>query len=68
MGQDPLRELRHLVLDDPALRNRLLAVKDRQPFIAAVVAVGHERGIETTADQVLEGLAAARQWRFQRWV
>jgi EAL domain-containing protein (putative c-di-GMP-specific phosphodiesterase class I) len=68
MGEAGLDELRRVVVDDPVLRNRLLRATDRQAFIAAVLEVAHERGIEVAADDVTAGLDDARRRRLERWV
>jgi hypothetical protein len=68
MGVDVLEHLRRLVVDDRSARDRLLLVRDRQAFVAEVVNVARERGIELSPDQVLDGLAEARRRQQERWV
>ena len=68
MGDDPLDELRRLVVDDPALRTRLLSAPDRQSFIDQVVVLARRHGIDLSPEEVAEGLSAARQFRRRRWV
>jgi hypothetical protein len=65
---DRLDELRRLVIDDPRLRDRLLAAPDRDAFVADVVAVAHEQGIDLAADEVRAGLQAEQRRRFEQWV
>jgi post-segregation antitoxin (ccd killing protein) len=68
MGVDALEHLRGLVIDDTAARVRLLAAPDREAFVAEVVEVARERGIELSAAQVVAGLDAARRRHRERWV
>jgi hypothetical protein len=68
MGQDALEELRRLVVVDPALRCRLLAVTDRDAFVTRVVEVSQECGLVLSADDVVEALHAAKRRRIERWV
>lgn len=56
------------VLGDPGLWRRLLAVPERAAFVAEVVAVAGERGIEVTGPDVEAAIAAARRTWLQRWV
>ncbi|MDQ6804011.1 MAG: hypothetical protein M3065_03370 [Actinomycetota bacterium] len=68
MGEDALDDLRRLVVDDRRLRDRLLAVSDRDAFVLEVIEVGRTCGIEVSPVQVIEGLRGARRRRSQRWV
>lgn len=68
MGGDGLAALRELVLADPALHDRLLAVPDRPAFVAAVVAVAAERGLAVEGADVEAALVAARRSWLERWV
>jgi hypothetical protein len=68
MASEPLEQLRRLVVDDPAVRRRLLPLTDRQSFVDGVLAVARENGIGLTADDIEAGLAAARRRRHARWV
>jgi hypothetical protein len=68
MAEDALDELRRLVIDDRALRDRLLAASDRDTFVARVIALAREHGIALTPDAVAVGLDAARHERMLRWV
>ena len=68
MSADPLNALRRLVVDDPSLRQRLLAVTDRDAFTLEVIDVATEAGIEITPDQVSDGLREARRRRLERWL
>ena len=60
--------LRHLVATDSELRDRLLAVSDRDAFVTAVVNVAAERGLQVTADDVADALGSARRRWLERWV
>jgi hypothetical protein len=68
MEEDELQQLRLLVVDDPALRQRLLAVRDRGAFVTEVVVVAHERSLDVAADDVFDAIEKARRNRRQRWV
>jgi hypothetical protein len=68
MGHDSLEDLRRLVVDDPELRTRLLRAVDRQAFIGSVIEVAESHGIDVSAHDVVEALAAARRQRQERWV
>jgi hypothetical protein len=68
MGEEPLEELRRLVVDDARLRDRLLSVTDRDAFVLEVIEVGRACGIEVSPVEVIEGLRGARRRRSERWV
>ena len=58
---------RTVVLDDPALQQRLKTITDWEPFTAEVVAAAHERKIDlTTADIDAERRQALVDW-LSRW-
>jgi hypothetical protein len=66
-GADALDELRRLVIDDRRLCDRLLRLSG-DAFVAEVIAVARETGIEVSAHDVEAGLGAARRARLERWV
>jgi hypothetical protein len=68
MGEDALADLRRIVVDDRVLCQRLLSAPDRQAFIAGVIEIAHERGLDVSEDQVVEGLRVARLRRREQWV
>jgi hypothetical protein len=68
MEDDPLGQLRSIVVDDPHLRGRLLAVTDKQAFIAEVVGLARSLAIPLTAGDVDLGLSEARRQDLDRWV
>jgi hypothetical protein len=68
MAESALDELRRAVVDDPRLRERLLAAPNHEAFIAEVINLARSRGIDLTPAAVSEGLAAARRDRRARWV
>jgi hypothetical protein len=68
MGEDPLADLRRVVIDDGRLRDRLLSAPDGQAFIADVVEIARESGLDVSADQVADGLRDARRDRREQWV
>jgi hypothetical protein len=61
-----LDELRRMVVDDRALCERL--VGEREGFVAAVIAVASERGIELSAETIEAELRDTRRERLTRWV
>lgn len=68
MAETALDQLRRAVVDDPRLRERLLAAPSGEAFVAEVVDVARAHGIELSAAAVTEGLAAERRERRARWV
>jgi hypothetical protein len=68
MGEDALDHVRDLVVDDRALRDRLLSARDERAFVAELIEIARERGIELSHDAVDAGLSAARRRRRERWV
>jgi len=68
MSVDRLDDIRRLVIDDRRLRDRLLAAPDRKAFIADVVAIAHEEGIDLAPDDVLAALRTEQRRRFEQWV
>jgi hypothetical protein len=60
--------LRELVVRDAALRQRLLAHRDRAGFAKAVVEIASEAGLTISPEEVDEAVIAAwRRWQ-ERWV
>jgi glutamate-1-semialdehyde aminotransferase len=57
-----------VVLRDEALQQRLLAVPQRDAFVATLVTVASERGLVVTADDVGDALRDARRSWLERWV
>jgi hypothetical protein len=68
MSTSALEQLRERVVDDPAVRARLLSAPDRPSFVAAVTAVALQYGLEVSAEEIEAGLSAARQQRLAKWV
>jgi hypothetical protein len=66
-GADGLDELRRLVIDDRRLRGRLLPLSG-YAFVAEVIEVARETGIEVSAHDVQAGLGAARRAWLERWL
>ena len=56
MAEDPLADLRRIVVDDRLLRDRLLSAPDRQAFILGVIEIAQQRGLDVSADQVIARL------------
>jgi post-segregation antitoxin (ccd killing protein) len=68
MSNDVLDDVRTLVVDDPALRDRLLSVPNERSFVAELIELARERGIELSAQAIESGLREARRRRLERWV
>ena len=68
MQPEVWEDLRRLVVDDPALRSRLLGSRDRQAFAVTLIEIAHRRGIELSAEEILEALRAEQRRRRERWV
>jgi hypothetical protein len=65
---DDLARLRELVLADPALQRRLLATAGRQEFVARVVALAAERGLDLKNREVDDALTERRREWYSRWI
>ena len=66
MPGDELEDLRRLVIDDPLLREQLLAVAG-QAFTDQVIEIGRRSGIAVSTEIVEAGLRdARRQWLMRR--
>jgi hypothetical protein len=68
VASDAWEELRRLVVDDPGVRDRLLACGDRDEFVARLVQVADRHGIELSPELVVGELRATRASWFERWV
>ena len=68
MPADGLARLRAVVLADPELQRRLLAVRDRRDFVAAVVGLGRDRGLAVEAGDVEEAIADSRRTWYATWI
>lgn len=64
--EDGLRRLFDEVLAQPALQERLLALQDRQAFVAEVVAVAQARGLSVRAGDVEAAMQANQRAWFER--
>ena len=67
-GRKSLDAFRDMVLDDPSLQEKLLATADVDLFAALTVALGAERGLRFSADDVHEALRASRRVWLERWI
>lgn len=66
MPGDELEDLRRLVIDDPLLREQLLAVAG-QAFTDQLIEIGRRSGIAVSTEIVEAGLRdARRQWLMRR--
>ena len=68
MAADDLARLRADVLDDPGLQQRLLAVADRRQFVALVVGLAGERGLDVAAQDVDDAIAEGRRAWYSTWI
>jgi hypothetical protein len=68
VGEEGLAALRAEVLADRGLQARLLAVPERAAFVAAVVDLAAELGLDVVPADVEAALAAARRSWLERWV
>jgi len=57
-----------MVLQNPALQERLRATTDQRSFVDLVVQVGRERGCHFTPEDVEAAMRASRQAWIERWV
>jgi hypothetical protein len=68
MSADGLERLRDLVLEDPALQQRLVALTDEDEFIASTIDLAGASGLDVDADDVRKAfLDGDRRW-IERWV
>jgi hypothetical protein len=63
-----LREIRELVLADPALQERLRVTIDKADFTNAVVSLAEEQGLVLTEDDVVEAMRTGRKMWIERWI
>ena len=68
MPTEDLDRLRAAVLADPQLQQRLLAVRDRRAFVASVVAVAGELGLDVVAGDVEDALLQRRRAWYSTWI
>jgi hypothetical protein len=65
---DRFADFRRLVLDDPALQERLRSVPAWPAFAEIAVEEAAERGVPLTAEDVLAAREAALRTWLDRWV
>jgi hypothetical protein len=63
-----LQSLTAIVVTDATLQRRLLATTSRDEFVALVVTIAGERGLQLDASDVHAELAARRRAHLERWV
>lgn len=68
MPTEDLDRLHAAVLDDPQLQRRLLAVPDRRAFVASVVAVAGELGLDVVAAEVEDAIVQRRRAWYSTWI
>lgn len=60
--------LRQLVLEDPALQQRLVGLGDRATFSAAAAEVARQRGLDLAPGDIEAAIDRARRQWWERWV
>ena len=65
---DDLARLRALVLGDEGLQRRLFAVPGPEAFLAAVVSLAEEHGLDLTPTEVAWAIQDARRNAVERWM
>jgi hypothetical protein len=68
MSEDSLRFLIAQVVAEPDLWPRLLDIRDRDAFAAAVAELAASRGLDVSEEDVHEGLRDRRRQWLERWV
>ena len=68
MPTDHLDRLRAAVLADPRLQQRLLAISDRRQFVAVLVQLAGEQGLEVAAEEVESAIADRRHAWYSTWI
>ena len=67
MNED-LEKLRQIVYRDAALQNDLQAISDREEFIDRVLAIGRERDLNFTEEDILQAMNEQRRAWIERWI
>lgn len=68
MSAEALERLRQVVLADPALQQRLIALTDDEAFIAATIELASARDLPVDADDLRDAFVDGdRRW-IERWV
>jgi hypothetical protein len=65
---EDLARLRAHVLSDPQLQHRLLAVPDRRQFVALVLSLAAERGLDIGAEDVEGAIVESRRAWYSTWI
>ncbi len=68
MPAEDLARLRAVVLADPELQRRLIAVPDRRDFVTSVVTLARERGLAVDAGDVEKALSESRRTWYATWI
>jgi hypothetical protein len=61
-------EIRRIVMDDSGSMSTLTSVESEAELFARVIALGRERGIELTSDELAEIVRANRRAWLERWL
>lgn len=67
MPADDLARLREIVLADPDLQRRLLAA-GRREFVALVVGLAADRGLDVSDRDIDEAVTESRRAWYSRWI
>ena len=68
MSTDALARFQQRVWGDPELQARLLAITERQAFVAAVVETAQAAGDPFTADEAEAAMQANQRAWLERWI
>lgn len=67
MSED-FQELRRIVLQDSALQKELQKIGDHEEFVAKVVQIADEKGLNVENEDVWEAMREARRVWVERWI
>lgn len=68
MPADDLARLRQIVLADPDLQRRLLAAAGRRQFVALVVGLAADRGLDVSDRDIDDAITESRRGWYSRWI
>lgn len=68
MSSSEFEKLRALVLQNPDLQAELQKINDRDLFVARVVRIGCELGLDLASEDILETMRENRQAWIERWI
>ena len=68
MPAEDLARLREVVLADPDLQRRLLTAAGRRQFVALVVGLAADRGLDVSDRDVDDAVTESRRGWYSRWI